>query len=82
MTHIRGLQHPAHKTQQNLLSLYLIHLYGTHLFGLRMQAFPMHLVWCSGTREGVAVLVGLCRLVVPVHDVGVWVGGAGREVGG
>jgi hypothetical protein len=42
-----------------------------------MQAFLMHLVWCSGTREGVAVLVGLCRLVVPV-----WIGGAGREVAG
>ena len=41
----------------------------------------MHLVWCSGTREGVAVLVGLCHLVCPVHGVGVCIGGTGREMG-
>jgi hypothetical protein len=46
-----------------------------------MQKCLMHLVWCSGKRGDVAVLVGLCRLVCPVHGVGVCVGGVGREVG-
>ena len=45
-----------------------------------MQKFLMYLVWCSRKRGDVAVLVGLCRLVCPVHGVGVCVGGVGREV--
>jgi hypothetical protein len=67
---------PLSIPRQNLLSLYLIHLFFTALFGLRMQKFLVHLVWCSGKHEDVAVLVGLCRLICPVHGVG----GVGREV--